>query len=70
MRGRPLNEIQKVLGHKSFSMTSRYAHLSPSHLRTAVESLSGLTPEPASMDDSWTHERIHSVESGTDIVSH
>jgi integrase len=44
MRGRPLKEIQEVLGHKSFSMTLRYAHLSPMHLRTAVESLDGLTP--------------------------
>ena len=33
-----------MLGHKSFSMTLRYAHLSPIHLRTAVESLDGLTP--------------------------
>ncbi len=44
MRGRPLKEIQEVLGHTSFSMTLRYAHLSPMHLRTAVESLDGLTP--------------------------
>ena len=44
MRGRPLKEIQEVLGHKSFSMTLRYAHLSPMHLRTAVEALQGLTP--------------------------
>jgi integrase len=35
MRGRPLKEIQEILGHKSFSMTLRYAHLSPRHLRTA-----------------------------------
>ena len=45
MCGRPLKEIQEVLGHKSFSMTLRYAHLSPMHLRTAVEALEGLTPE-------------------------
>ena len=43
MRGRPLKEIQEVLGEKSFSMTLRYAHLSPMHLRTAVEALDGLT---------------------------
>lgn len=64
MRGRPLKEIQEILGHKSFSMTLRYAHLSPRHLRTAVESLAGLTAEP-SLHDSWTHKRTHSVESGT-----
>lgn len=43
MRGRPLKEIQEILGHKSFSRTLRYVHLSPRHLRTAVESLAGLT---------------------------
>lgn len=61
MRGRPLKEIQEVLGHKSFSMTLRYAHLSPMHLRTAVESLAGLTD--AGTLDSMTHKRAHSVES-------
>lgn len=50
MRGRPLREIQEVLGHKSFSMTLRYAHLSPRHLRTAVESLDGLTSMPSRVD--------------------
>ncbi|HSL05557.1 MAG TPA: site-specific integrase [Nitrospiraceae bacterium] len=66
MRGRPLKEVQEILGHKSFSMTLRYAHLSPRHLRTAVESLAGLTPEPSSTGDKWTHKRAHSVESDTD----
>lgn len=65
MRGRPMKEIQEVLGHKSFSMTLRYAHLSPTHLRTAVESLSGLTPDAVQLDQ-WTHKRAHSVESGTE----
>jgi integrase len=49
-RGRPLKEIQEVLGHKSFAMTLRYAHLSPMHLRTAVESLDGLMPSLVSLD--------------------
>jgi integrase len=49
MRGRPLKEVQEVLGDKSFSMTLRYAHLSPVNLLTAVESLAGLTPAP----DRW-----------------
>jgi len=60
MRGRPLKEIQEVLGHKSFSMTLRYAHLSPMHLRTAVESLDGLT----SIDNSlkMTHKMTHNAK--------
>jgi len=61
MRGRPLKEIQEVLGHKSFAMTLRYAHLSPMHLRTAVESLDGLTP---SIDNTkqMTHKMTQSDE--------
>ena len=58
-RGRPLKEIQEVLGHKSFSMTLRYAHLSPMHLRTAVESLDGLTPSIGL--DIWAHKRAQST---------
>jgi integrase len=60
MRGRPLKEIQEVLGHKSFSMTLRYAHLSPMHLRTAVEALDGLT----SIDNSkkMTHKMTYNAK--------
>ena len=47
MRGRSLKEVQEILGHSDFKMTLRYAHLSPAHLRTAVESLDGLTGVPA-----------------------
>ncbi len=43
MRGRPLKEIQEILGHKSFSMTFGHAHLSPMHLCTTVESPNGLS---------------------------
>lgn len=73
MRGRTLKEIQEILGHKSFSMTLRYAHLSPRHLRTALESLVGLTPEAVVLDR-MSHKRSHSVEfstdrEGADIVS-
>ena len=50
MRGRPLKEIQEILGHKSFSMTLRYAHLCPRRLRTVVELLAGLTPDAQAFD--------------------
>ncbi len=74
MRGRPLREIGEILGHKSTGMTLRYAHLSPAHLRTAVESLDGLTPmltltpridDTAAPHHSMAHKMAQSIESDT-----
>lgn len=39
MKGVDLSTVQKLLGHKSIVTTMRYAHLSPEHLRGAVERL-------------------------------
>lgn len=39
MNGATLAEIAAVLGHKSFQMVKRYAHLSDAHIGTAVESM-------------------------------
>lgn len=39
MAGVPLRTVGEILGHKTSSMTERYAHLSPEHKRKAVESL-------------------------------
>lgn len=39
MAGVPMLEIQKILGHSSMQVTMRYAHLAPSHLRSAVDAL-------------------------------
>ena len=35
--GVPLLEVQQLAGHKSFQTTLRYAHLSPAHLKRAIE---------------------------------
>jgi site-specific recombinase XerD len=43
MRGASLKDVQEILGHSDMKMTQRYAHLSPAHLRAAVERLEGLT---------------------------
>ena len=41
MAGVPLLTISTLLGHKSLTMTMRYAHLSPQHLRDAMRALEG-----------------------------
>jgi site-specific recombinase XerD len=42
MKGAPLEDIADLLGHKSLTMTRRYAHLGPNKLH-AVVSLLGAT---------------------------
>jgi integrase len=39
MKGRPLKEVQELLGHASITQTERYAHLAPERLRDAVAAL-------------------------------
>ena len=39
MAGIDLLSIGKILGHKTIGMTKRYAHLSPGHLRNAVDAI-------------------------------
>ena len=39
MAGVDIKTVQELMGHKSIEMTLRYAHLSPSHKRRAVEIL-------------------------------
>jgi integrase len=43
MRGASLKEVQEILGHKTMTMTLRYAHLSQEHKKKAVNLLNGLT---------------------------
>ena len=43
MRGASSKDLQELLGHKTLSMTTRYAHLSQEHKKKAVNLLNGLT---------------------------
>ncbi len=46
MAGVDIRTVQELMGHSTITMTTRYAHLSPAHLRAAVNkaSLGPMTP--------------------------
>jgi len=46
IRGASLSDVKEILGHADMKMTMRAAHLSPAHLRRAVDKLDGLTDAP------------------------
>jgi integrase len=43
LKGGTLKDVQEILGHKTMTMTLRYAHLTQEHKRKAVNLLNGLT---------------------------
>jgi integrase len=43
MRKGPLKDLQEILGHKTLTMTMRYAHLSQEHKKKSINLLNGLT---------------------------
>jgi len=63
LKGAALRELQELLGHSSLTMTMRYAHLAPEHLRSAVSRLDGLTvTSPAEVVPNRAQIRSHGVE--------
>ncbi len=44
IRGASLKDVQEILGHKSMTMTLRYAHLSQERKKQAMNLLNGVTP--------------------------
>ncbi len=52
MQGVPLHTVGQLLGHKTPSMTMRYAHLSPGHLKESVDMLPEWKPSDKSATNS------------------
>jgi integrase len=52
MRGGQLYDLKEILGHSDVKMTTRYAHLSPAHLRAGVDALDGLTAASETLRES------------------
>ena len=46
MNGGNLNDLQNILGHHSAAMTQRYAHLSPSHIKKAIQVMDNVVMLP------------------------
>ena len=58
MRGGSLYDLAKILGHANVRMTSRYAHLSPEHLRTQMSLMDGITGSPKASSTRAAHEPV------------
>lgn len=55
MEGIDLTTVKKLLGHKTLTMTLRYAHLAPSHKVKAVDVLDN------TLNDKPTAQKVHNL---------
>ena len=55
MAGVDLTTVSRLLGHKSLTMTLRYAHLAPAHMTKALEILD------STLNDKPTAQLLHNL---------
>ena len=55
MNGVPLATVKEILRHKDYAMTLRYAHLSPDHKKSAVDTIGNALREKS--DNAETTEK-------------
>lgn len=68
MRAVDLYTVQTLLGHRTAAMVQRYAHLSPEHLRKAVERLT--PPQGSAVSSATPTDSARSGSGGPDRVLH
>jgi len=61
MAGVDLYTVQRLMRHKSFAMTQRYAHLSPEYQKKAINTLNGLFKKPLISPQEKNEEKIKVV---------
>ncbi|MGI9569443.1 MAG: tyrosine-type recombinase/integrase [Desulfobulbia bacterium] len=61
MKGGTLKDVQELLGHKTITMTLRYAHLTQEHKRKAVNLINGLTASKS--EKGFCHKTVTSLKS-------
>jgi len=64
LHGGALKYVQELLGHKSMTMTLRYAHLTQEHKKKAVNLLNNLTGNKNSMSEIVRNLDFEKVASG------
>jgi hypothetical protein len=60
MAGATIKEIQELAGHKTITMSARYAHLSPDHKLSVLDRITGTATEKAS-----NHQNSHHPKTAT-----
>ncbi len=68
MAGVDLISVKEFLGHKSLTMTMRYAHLAPGHKRKAVNTLDSVLKNTEK--NIFTSQFVHNSTPDTPITSH